>query len=78
MKRRRITITAFRRRRTVVVPSKLEGHNVEPVGNRLTTLVGTAGERPEPISNTTNEKRRNDHERKDENCDDTCSTDLDL
>lgn len=78
MKRRRITITAFRRRRTVVIPSKLEGHHVEPVSNRVTTLVETAGERPEPISNTNIEKRRNDHERKDENCDDTCNTDLNL
>jgi hypothetical protein len=78
MKRRRITITAFRRRRTVVIPGRLEGNHVEPAGNRETTLVRLAGERPEPISKTTLEKRRNDHERNDENCDDARSSDLDL
>lgn len=78
MKRRRITITAFRRRRTVVICSGLEGNHVEPVGNGETTLVRMAGERPEPISKTTIEKRRNDHERKEENCDDARSSDLDV
>jgi hypothetical protein len=75
MKRRRITITAFSRRRTVVVPQKPDQNHVEPLGNGETTLVLTTGGRLEPISNITIEKRRNDHERKDENCDDTGNSD---
>lgn len=69
MTTRRITITAFRRRRTVVLTSNLQKSDVEPAGAPEQTMQSSANGIPETISKTTIEKRRNDHESKDESID---------
>ena len=64
MRRRRIAITILRRRRTIVLTRDTELHRDSELLERLS---------PDPTTNTDVEKRRDDHEYKDENSDDTHS-----
>jgi hypothetical protein len=63
MKRRRIAITAIRRRTTFVLPNK-------PPGIEEVTQEPLAGETPHRITNITTDKRRDDYECKDKTSDD--------
>jgi hypothetical protein len=61
MRRRRIAITILRRRRTIVLTRDTELPRDSELLERLS---------PDPTTNTDVEKRRDDHEYKDENSDD--------
>jgi hypothetical protein len=67
MTTRRITITAIRRRRTVVLTANFQKSNAEPASADEQSLQSSANRNPESIPKTTIKKRRNDHEWKDEN-----------
>lgn len=63
MKRRRIAITAIRRRTTIVLSNK-------PPGTQDVTQEPLAGEIPHHITNIMTDKRRDDYECKDKTSDD--------
>ena len=66
-KRRRIKITSFRRRTTIVL-RKLDGSRIRTVGFCEGTKEPLAGaDSSDPISKATINKRRDDHESKEQN-----------
>ena len=70
MKRpRRIEITAFRRRTTVILRDKLEGRPIKPLRHDEAREKPVAGAVAglTPISNAKIKDRRDDHENKDNN-----------
>lgn len=75
MKRRRITITAFHRRTTVVLGNLPERSRSKPPCHLEASQLHDT---PDPVRNSKTQKRRDDHENTDENSDDNLSCLIDV